>query len=95
MTARVNSDVCENLFSQVRGIGGSQVHPGPVTVMNRLRSLQLVRNANSLVKDPVVAQDDDEHEQFLLQHPVGGGQIVNLPEISEVNNLIQTDFVIK
>ena len=59
--------------------------------MNRLRSLQLVKNADILEKDTVVAPDDRQ-EQFVLQHPLFESQIDGVQETSEVSLLIVINF---
>ena len=37
LTSRLNQDCLENFFSRVRGMGGSNTHPGTVEFKNRLR----------------------------------------------------------
>ena len=71
LTTRLNNDICENKFSQVRGIGGQQTHPGPVAAMNRLRSLLIIKNAEFFVEKPAVMMEADNNgdvpEQFREQ----------------------------
>ena len=77
MTCRLNSDISENKFSQIRGIGGDQSHPGPVTAINRMRSLVIVKNAKHLVNRPAVLlpeqhpdhEAEEQHrERFITEH---------------------------
>ena len=64
LTARLNQDPVENIFSQIRGIGSS--HPGPVDCANRLRLLLLGKNCQAIVENPAVAfeQDDSSSSDF-------------------------------
>ena len=41
LTARLNQDCLENLFSKLRAMGGPNDHPGPVRFMKRLRMMLL------------------------------------------------------
>ena len=40
-THKLNQDLIENLFSAVRGMGGSDTNPDPVTFCNRIRILKI------------------------------------------------------
>ena len=80
LTCRVNSDVSENKFTQIRGIGGDQTHPGPVTAINRMRCLSIIKNVKHMVRDPAVQlpeqqpQEAEEHrERFITE------QIIHQP----------------
>ena len=79
MTCRLNSDISENKFSQIRGIGGDQSHPGPVAAINRMRSLVIIKNAKHLVSDPNVLfpeqhleADGQQTEHFITEHITKG-----------------------
>ena len=48
MTARLNQDCLENLFSQLRELGHHHDHPTPIDVKNRFRLLRLARNSVDL-----------------------------------------------
>ena len=41
LTHKLNQDILENLFSAIRGMGGSDTNPDPVTFCNRIRILKL------------------------------------------------------
>jgi len=59
LTARLNQDVAENTFSQIRGFGST--HPGPVDCINRLRLIILGKNGKILVENPsVILEVEDE-----------------------------------
>ena len=59
LTARLNQDPAENTFTQVRGIGHSHTHPGPVDCANRLRLIMLGKNCNVIVENPSVAMEKE------------------------------------
>ena len=44
LTHKLNQDFVENLFSAIRGMGGSDTHPDPVTFCNRIRILKIQQN---------------------------------------------------
>ena len=76
LTSRVNQDPAENTFTQVRGIGHSHTHPGPVDCANRLRLIMLGKNCNVIVENPAVivendAQGADQFESVLMEQLVG------------------------
>ena len=59
VTARLNQDPLENLFSCVRGLGGSFTQPGPVEFMNRFRLLLLSKECEVVVNRPAVAMNEN------------------------------------
>jgi hypothetical protein len=63
LTSRLNQDILENFFSRLRGIGGSNSHPSPVEVGQRIKILMLGKNSEILVKNPSV--EVEEEEDFL------------------------------
>ena len=44
LTHRLNQDIIENLFSGIRGMGGSDTNPDPVTFCNRIRIVKIQQN---------------------------------------------------
>jgi hypothetical protein len=68
LTSRVNQDPEESFFSRIRGMGGSNTHPGPVEFMNRFRLLLIGRHTDFVVQNaPVEAVEDKEdcQEEFV------------------------------
>ena len=61
LTSRLNQDCIENLFSQVRALGGNKTHPTSVDFINRIRSISLCKNVNSIVENSSVelASEDE------------------------------------
>lgn len=49
LTYRLNQDVLESYFSQIRGIGRFYDHPLPTTVTQRIKSLILCKNASEVI----------------------------------------------
>ena len=41
LTHKLNQDIIENLFSAIRGMGGADTNPDPVTFCNRIRILKI------------------------------------------------------
>ena len=41
LTHKLNQDIIENLFSAIRGMGGADTNPDPVTFYNRIRILKI------------------------------------------------------
>lgn len=66
MTTRVNQDHLENLFSQIRGLGATYDHPGPVETLNRIRLLMIGHSEAtarfSIENAPVVFTADSESD---------------------------------
>ena len=60
MTSRVNQDALENVFSQLRLIGGSNTHPTAVECTNRIRNLCLLKHVNPVVSNPNVEMTDQD-----------------------------------
>ena len=44
LTHKLNQDFVENLFFAIRGMGGSDTNPDPVTFCNRIRILKIQQN---------------------------------------------------
>ena len=59
LTARLNQDCLENLFSQIRGLGRRYDHPTPTSVKHRFRLLLIARNSVELGNANVQRDADD------------------------------------
>ena len=59
MTSRVNQDVLESFFSQLRGLSKFYDHPSPVSVISRMKSILIGRNASNIFKTGNVTTDAD------------------------------------
>ena len=60
MTSRVNQDALENVFSQLRHIGGSNTHPTAVECTNRIRKLCLLKHLNLVILNPNVEMEEQD-----------------------------------
>ncbi len=54
-------DPLENFFSQLRGLGGQNVHPTAVDAMQRIRLILIGENAEDLVSNPAVQSTPEVH----------------------------------
>ena len=59
LTAKTNQDALENVFSQLRLMGGANAHPTSVQCMNRIRKLCMVKNIDLVVRDANVEYTDE------------------------------------
>ena len=83
LTHKLNQDFVENLFSAIRGMGGSDTHPDPVTVCNRIRILKmhhdfdaikrLIEEKKTSVELSLV--DEIMHEPFIASELVSEADI--------------------
>ena len=60
LTTKVNQDIVESLFSNIRGIGGGNSHPTPVDTISRIRKLCVSKNVDSVLDNSNVKQSDKE-----------------------------------
>ena len=60
LTAKLNQDCLENLFSRIRALGGDNSHPAPLEALQRMRTLLLVKGADLLIRSPAVEMEDDK-----------------------------------
>lgn len=71
MTAHLNQDCIENLFSRIRAVGGSYSHPTSVEFIHRLKKLIVGRSSELVIKTTSVQIEDDlsktENFSFLSQ----------------------------
>ena len=65
LTSRLNQDLLENLFSQVRGAGAFYDHPSPVSVKHRLKTL-LIGAKSSIFTTTAVATDDHASSEYTV-----------------------------
>jgi len=61
LTAKLNQDSLENLFSQLRSRGGLNDHPTPLDALYRLRMIILGRNPGVVQKHANVQETGDDH----------------------------------
>ena len=58
LMSRMNQDALENVFSQLRGMGGSNTHPSAVEFINRLRKLCLIKDVQLATAGSNVLMED-------------------------------------
>lgn len=63
LTHRLNQDVLENLFSQLRSRGGLNDHPAPLNALYRLRMIILGKNPDILQSNANVSLPKDMPEE--------------------------------
>ena len=67
---RLNQDFLENFFSRLRAIGGDNCHPGPYTMLRRVRTLLIGKQADIIVQRSSVAIEDiTAPEQIPIPQP--------------------------
>ena len=66
LTTRENQDSLENLFSNLRAMGGGNSHPSPVETANRIRKLCVYKNVSFVLDSANVAQSDQGFMTVLL-----------------------------
>jgi len=78
MTSHLNQDCVENLFSQIRALGGSNSHPTSVDFIHRLKKLIVGRASDLVVETASVemakSQCSDNPPEFSSQIPFKGIQ---------------------
>ena len=62
LTAKLNQDCLENLFSRLRALGGDNVHPTPIEALRRMRILLLNNGAELLIRQPAVEMESIQME---------------------------------
>jgi hypothetical protein len=67
LTSRVNQDALENVFSQIRALGGNNTHPTSVETINRIRTICLTKNVSTILSSscPVEQNTCDDDDGFL------------------------------
>jgi hypothetical protein len=67
LTSKLNQDALENVFSQIRALGGNMTHPTTVETINRIRTICLSKNVHSILSNscPVELNPSDEDDVFL------------------------------
>jgi hypothetical protein len=70
MASRVNQDHVENFFSQIRGLGATYDHPGPVELLNRARLLMIGQSVTTatfaIEKAPVQFEDTENVQEHFM-----------------------------
>ena len=70
ITRRLNQDFLENFFSRLRAIGGDNCHPGPYTMLRRVRTLLIGKQADIIVQRSSVAIEEiTAPEQIPIPQP--------------------------
>lgn len=64
LTSKVNQDALENLFSQLRSMGGLNDHPSPLNALYRLRMIILGKNPGVVSNQSNTS--DSNNEEFLV-----------------------------
>ena len=62
LTAKLNQDCLENLFSRLRALGGDNCHPTAMEAMRRMRILLLNNGAELLIRQPAVEMESIQME---------------------------------
>ena len=84
LTHKLNQDIIENLFSAVRGMGGSDTNPDPVTLCNRIRILKIQQDF-----DPIKLLIEDKNTSVelspldeILQEPFIAQELVSEADVN-------------
>ncbi|QQP52344.1 Putative LOC100575639, partial [Caligus rogercresseyi] len=62
LTARLNQDCLENVFSRVRALTGNNHHPSPVEALRRLKILLIGKNHDLILRNPAVEVEEDNED---------------------------------
>ena len=65
LTRRLNQDVLENFFSYIRGMGGANDHPDPLSFVHRLKWHILGRHSEALFTDNTNCEEVAESEALI------------------------------
>ena len=84
LTAKLNQDCLENLFSRLRALGGDNAHPTPLEAMRRMRILLLVRGADLLIRRPAVEMEDDNGDPVSDEDIAEQEQILRAEKLNEI-----------
>lgn len=79
LTHRLNQDLLENLFSQLRNDGGLNDHPSPMTLIYRLRRLLLCKNPGMIQESANVIIPEEVQCDFLVRETFHQARLT-LPE---------------
>ena len=86
LTAKLNQDCLENLFSRIRALGGDNTHPTPLEALQRMRTLLLVKGGEDLlIRSPAVEMEDDKG------NPVSDEDIAEQIKILEAETLTEDE----
>uniref|UniRef100_A0A182PUU2 THAP-type domain-containing protein n=1 Tax=Anopheles epiroticus TaxID=199890 RepID=A0A182PUU2_9DIPT len=92
-THKLNQDVLENFFSQIRQKGGAYDHPSPLSCLYRIRMMIIgksptILNNHSQEKIDTTDGSDEPHEEFLSAAVFSGTDIAQtLPDIEAMINI--------
>ena len=86
LTHKLNQDFVENLFSAIRGMGGSDTHPDPVTFCNRIRILKIQPNFDAVKR---LIEEKKTSVEFslvdeILEEPFIASQLVSEADVDLV-----------
>lgn len=87
LTARLNQDCLENLFSQIRALGRTYDHPLPVEFKNRLRLLIMSRNISDISFNSSAVELEEDTNDYLTSNLFAG----LLPDMTEALAMIEND----
>ena len=96
LSCRLNQDALENLFSQVRQMGGQHSHPSAGEVASRLRKICLCKNVSNIVTNCPVeyVEDEDYVSSILLNQVVVVSEDTNfIDDVSDVSEVEIDDFL--
>jgi hypothetical protein len=66
ITSRLNQDSLENMFSQIRALGGNNHHPTSVDAINRIRKICLTKNSQAIVSSSCPVENEANDEDVYL-----------------------------
>lgn len=102
--SKLNQDVLESYFSQLRGLGLFYDHPAPVAVTQRIKALLIGKNASNLFTTGNIQLPENEISEELslsanlisaaTQNEIGGdgGKIVNNTEDADIQECVDLFF---
>jgi len=93
LTAKLNQDALENVFSQIRALGGNNSHPNSVDTINRIRTLCLSKNVHAIVSDTTPIEiDADADSQFVTADLIDDIQPLSCSEACSEDETLEIDF---
>lgn len=92
LTKRLNQDCLESHFSHIRGKGGLDDQPSPITCLKRIKLISLGKNCGTIKKNTNIDTSDKDGEEFLLAKVFKAVQItIRTEETIEVDTTSQYD----
>lgn len=89
MTSHLNQDCLENLFSQIRALGGPYSHPTSAEFINRLRTLLIGKSADLVVQTAAVQMTNENSpatSESLGYKSTSSGNSVSLIDFKLIND---------